>query len=97
MPECPYAWQDHGLHSGGRGCHEERVADVAAREQTARRSSTERAKVSVVREILIYLSRQISVFRRGESFAHFSKQICHQSFSWFGDIYLQSELVFLRC
>lgn len=50
--------------------------------------------MSVVRESLIYLSRQISVFRRGESFTHFSKQICHQSFLWFGDIFLQSELFF---
>lgn len=42
---------------------------------------------------LIYLSRQISGFRRGESFAHFSKQIC-QSFLWFGEFFLQSELFF---
>lgn len=59
VPQCLYAWQDHGLRSRRHGCHEERVADVAAWEQTACRSSAERAEVSVVRESLLYLSRQI--------------------------------------
>lgn len=44
---------------------------MAAGEQAACRSSAERAKVSVLRDSLLYLSRQVSGFRRGKSFASF--------------------------